>query len=144
MKPIRNSISYVVYNGDRSKFLIVLRPESDRELPNVWGLPAGNVGNGETFEDAVHRSLREKLGLDGRIVKQIGEGTTERDSYALFMKLYEVQILSGSPRVPQSVEGVTQYTQCRWGATNDLLDAASKGSLCCNMYLKSVNKRLRT
>lgn len=55
-KPIKNSISYIVYNKDRSKFLVVQRPKDDEDLPNVWGLPAGSLMEEESFVDAVIRS----------------------------------------------------------------------------------------
>lgn len=138
MKPAKNSISYVIYNKEGSKFLIVLRPDSDKELPNVWGLPAGMVNLEEDFEDAVHRSLKEKLGVEGKIVKLLGEGSIDRDDYTLMMKLYQVEITQGKPTVPQQVSGVTQYKELRWGLPNDLLEASSKGSLCSKLYLKSL------
>jgi ADP-ribose pyrophosphatase YjhB (NUDIX family) len=137
MKPIKNSISYVIYNQE-SQFLVVLRPESDKELPNVWGLPAGMVQQGEAFEDAVSRSLKEKLGVEGKIIKLIGEGSTEREDYVLFMKLYQVEITKGAPKVPQPVSGITQYKELRWGVPSDLDEASSKGSLCSRLYLNSL------
>lgn len=119
-KPIKNSISYVVYNNDKTSFLIVLRPDNDTELPNVWGLPAGNVKPNETSEDAVHRSLKEKLGVQGSIIKLVNEGSTDRADYTLFMKLYEVRITKGEPKVPQDITGVTQYKSLRFGVADDL------------------------
>lgn len=141
MKPTKNAISYVIYNDDRSQFLVVQRPEDDENLPNVWGLPAGSLKENEGYEDAVLRSGREKLGVDLRIVEFIREGDIERDDYILNMKEYEVDIINGEPEVPQDVKGVTQYKAWKWGTSDDLTDAASKGSLCCQLYLSSVDKK---
>lgn len=140
MKPLRNAIAFVIYNEDRSKILEILRPMDDEDLPNVWGLPAGTIKNGETFEECIHRSLKEKLGIEGDIVKFIGEGSTNRKDYDLFMKLYEVKITKGTPKAPQKVLGVTQYQRCEWRNADDLRKAASMGSLCCTLYLQSIGK----
>lgn len=35
MKPIKNSVSVVIYNPDRSKILIVQRPFDDENLPGL-------------------------------------------------------------------------------------------------------------
>lgn len=80
----------------------------------------------------------EKLGVEGEAVRFIAEGRTEREDYNLFMKLYEAKITKGDPKVPQHVQGVTQYTQLRWGTLEDLGEADRKGSLCCRLYINSV------
>ncbi|MEP6648720.1 MAG: NUDIX domain-containing protein [Lapillicoccus sp.] len=50
----------------------------DREwFPDVWDLPGGHVGAGETFQAAVRRECREELGIDvvaEARVRQIREG----------------------------------------------------------------------
>lgn len=140
MKPIKHSISYVIYDTTRTKFLIVKRPKDDKDLPNVWGLPAGSVRDNKTFEQAVVRSGMEKLGVDILPVKFIRRGSIERNDFVLHMEEYEAEIIQGNPEVPQNVEGVTQYEELRWGLAKDLNDAASKGSLCSQLYLASINK----
>jgi ADP-ribose pyrophosphatase YjhB (NUDIX family) len=140
IKQIKNSVAFVIYNSDRSKFLIVRRPVDDNNFPNVWSLPAGTLLNNETFEDAVIRSLNDKLGVEGEIIKLIGEGEIERDKYILHMKEFEVIIKNGTPSVPQTKSGITQYTEWKWGIADDLIDAVSKGALCSRLYLESINK----
>jgi len=137
---MRYAISYVIYKKERSALLVVKRPSTDPDLPNVWGLPAGSVGEKETFEEAVLRSGREKLGVELKIRYFIGRGNIERDDYILHMEEYEAEIVHGRPRVPQPVEVVTQYTQLKWGTADNLKAAARKGSLCCRLYLESINE----
>lgn len=141
MKPIKYTISYVIYNEDRSKILIVQRPSNDENLPNTWGLPAGTVKDNETFEEAVIRSGKQKLDVELTIVKFVGRGNIERDDYILHMEEYEVKILSGEPKVPQPIKGITQYQSWRWGVSSDIKDAANKGSLCSQIYLTSKNEK---
>ena len=141
MKSIKYAIAFVIYNQDHSKFLIVQRPSDDDNLPNVWGLPAGSVRNDETFEECVIRSGREKLGVKLKPSKFIGRNNIERDNYILHMEEYGAVIVNGEPEVPQPIEGMTQYQQWKWGESSDLKDAASKGSLCSQIYLTSVNDK---
>ena len=140
MKEIRYAVAYVIYNKDRSKFLIVQRPSDDENLPNVWGLPAGSVKDKETFEESVIRSGREKLGVVLKPIRFIGRSNLDRGDYILHLEEYEVEVLKGDPKVPQPIKGVTQYQSWRWGVSSELKDAAGKGSLCSQIYLTSVNE----
>lgn len=139
-KPVRKSISFVIYGDDKSTFRVVQRPADDANLPNVWGLPAGTLKEGETYEGCVIRSGREKLGVDLEIVGMIGEGDLDRDAYVLHMKEYAVRVIGGEATVPQPYPEVTQYQATRWGTADDLVEAASKGSLCCRIFLSSVGR----
>ncbi len=138
-KPIKDSVAFVIYNSDCSKFIIVKRPADDENMSNVWGLPAGTLKDNETFENAVIRSAKDKLGVEAEIVKLINEGEIEREKYILRMKEFEAKIISGEARVPQSAVGITQYVEWKWGTAQDLVDAARKGSLCSRLYLASKN-----
>lgn len=138
---IKNSVAFVIYDKDRRRLLIVKRPPEDDKLPNVWGLPAGSLKNGETYEDAVIRAGKEKLGVELRIVRQIAEGDSDRDDYTLHMKEYEAEIVNGEPNVPRSIAGVTQYVRWKWGEATELIEAARKGSLCCRLYLSRAESR---
>lgn len=140
MKQIKQAIAFVVYNKNRLEVLTVLRPVNDETLPNVWGLPAGLLKEGETFEEAVIRAGRDKLGVLLKIIRQINEGEIEREKYILHMKEYEVEIISGQPKVPQLVEGVTQYQKWEWSKPEKLKEAALKGSLCSKLFLSYINK----
>jgi 8-oxo-dGTP pyrophosphatase MutT (NUDIX family) len=135
IKPVKNSVAFVIYNRNRTHFLIVKRPPEDEGLPDVWGLPAGSLRDEETYEEAIVRSGREKLGVELKVVGKIGEGEVDRGGYILHMEEYEAEILQGEPQVPQPIPGITQYVQWKWGKSDDLIEAAQKGSLCSQLYL---------
>jgi len=139
MKPTKHAIAFVIWDENRDKILAVQRPSTDEDLPDVWGLPAGSLRGGETFEACVIRSGREKLGVEVRIVRLIAEGEIERPACTLHMKEYEVEIVHGAPSVPQPVEGVTQYQRWKWAEPSMLTEAAYKGSLCSGLFLASRN-----
>jgi 8-oxo-dGTP pyrophosphatase MutT (NUDIX family) len=134
-KPVKHSVAVVIYSKDRKRVLIVQRPYNDESLPEVWGLPASSLRNGESFEDAVLRTGNEKLGVELKVIKVINEGTIERENFLLHMKEYEVEIVKGTPKVPQEIEGITQYQNLKYGIVNDLIPAAQGGSLCSRLYL---------
>jgi ADP-ribose pyrophosphatase YjhB (NUDIX family) len=132
----KQSVSVVVFDpGDRNRILVVQRPADDGDLPNVWGLPASSLRPGESFEEAVVRTGREKLGVELRVVRELNRGTTSRRDHTLEMRLYEAVISHGEVRVPQSHEGVTQYQRWMWDTAERLRAGAEAGSLCCGLML---------
>lgn len=133
----RQAVSFVIrHPDDPDRILIVRRPPDDEELPNLWGLPAGRVREGETDADAIVRAGREKLGVELEVGPELNRGSTERAEYTLEMRLYEASILEGEPEVGQPHTEVTQYTEWRWGRGEDLQPAAGRGSLCCKLYVR--------
>ena len=134
----RRSISFVVRHASAPELaLAVRRPPDDVDLPNAWGLPAGSLRGDESWEDAVRRAGREKLGVELDVGEVLEEGTLERAGYTLHMRLYAARIASGTPSVPQEVAGVTQYSALDWLPSGRFVPAAQAGSLCCRLYLKS-------
>ena len=132
----KQSVAVAVFDpGDRSRMLVVQRPEDDDDLPNVWGLPALSLRPGESFEDAVIRTGLEKLGVELRVVRELNRGIKERAGYTLEMRLYEAVISNGEPSVPQQHEGVTQYQRSMWDSAERLRAGAEAGSLCCALIL---------
>lgn len=138
---MRDSIAFVVWDDTHSKVLAVQRPENDENLPNVWGLPAGSLLKGESFEDCALRAGKDKLGVQIEIVQLLGQGDIERDEYILHMKEFEARIISGVPSVPQNVPGVTQYRGWKWAAPTLMVEAAQKGSLCSRIFLAKLGIR---
>jgi len=140
MKPVKKAVALVIHNEARDHVLSVLRPSDDEHLPNLWGLPAGTLGKGESFEEAVIRSGKEKLGVELKVVGLVGEGELERENYILRMKEFEARVLEGEPVVPQALGGVTQYRKWSWSVGDELVEAARAGSLCSRIYLRSIGR----
>lgn len=140
--PVKRSVSFVVFGGDREdasdRILVVRRPPDDPELPDVWGLPAASLAPGESWEDAVRRAGREKLGVELRPLRALHEGWATRPGYRLHMRLFEAAVTAGEPHVPQPVRGVTQYVGWTWASPERLRDAAEGGSLCSRLCLEAL------
>ena len=133
MKPLKHSVSLVIEGP--GGLLLVRRPEEDESLPGEWGLPAATLRPGEREEDAVRRAGRDKLGVEVRLVRALGEESGERSAYRILMRDWAVEIAAGEPVVPQPGEG-TQYQSLRWGEVEELVPAARHGSLCARVLLR--------
>ena len=143
VKEVKYAVFYIIKNPkNSSEILIVKRPEDDNDLPNMWGIPAGSVKENETYEEAIVRAGRNKLGVELKVGKFIDRGNLDRGGYILHGEEYEAEIVSGDIKVPQENGEGTQYQDWKYGTHDDLIEAASKHSLCCNLYLKSIGKEI--
>jgi ADP-ribose pyrophosphatase YjhB (NUDIX family) len=133
VKPLKRSVSLVI-EGSRG-LLLVRRPPGDESLPGEWGLPAATLAEGESEEEALRRAGREKLGVEVRPLRVLGEAEDERAAYRIAMRNWEAEIAAGEPSVPQAGAG-TQYDSLRWGAAEELVPAARRGSLCARVLLR--------
>jgi 8-oxo-dGTP diphosphatase len=134
-RPVKRSVSLAIMKGEQ--VLIVQRPADDDDLPNAWGLPAATLMPGESWQDAVLRAGRDKLGVELEPGRELNRGSIERAGYTLEMRLYEARIFSGSPVVLQQEPDITQYQNWHWGRAEDLQPAAEAGSLCSRLFLAS-------
>jgi len=132
---LKRSVSLAIAGPDGC-LLLVRRPPDDEELPLAWGLPAASLGERESWDDAVRRAARDKLGTEVEPVRVLRTGALERAGYRLEMRLYGVRLVSGEPTVPQPVPGVTQYVDWKWGTAGELRPAAERGSLCSRLFLE--------
>lgn len=139
MKPTKFSIAVVLLNPENtSEFLAVKRPPDDDSLPNVWGLPALTVKNGELPEEAVTRLGIEKLATNIEADSFIGIKRAERTIYELILMDISAKLKGIQPSVKDASTSGTKYVDQKWTSNYDILkEAASKGSLCSRIFLES-------
>lgn len=140
-KPTTYAVALVIYDKDRSKYLITRRPLDDDSLPGYWGFPATSKKDpDEGWGTTVGRAAKSKLGVDVEIIKMLGEDTIDRGNYVLVLRDYEVKVVKGKPIVPQNIEGVTQYIAQKWTDNpTELKKSAADGSLCSRVFLRANN-----
>ena len=143
MKPIKYSVAAVVRRrAGHAEFLAVKRPPDDDRLPDVWGLPAVSLRPGELPEAGLRRVGREKLGVELEPVSLVGIRSADRGDHELILMDIEASVLSGEPGVEAAITISTRYVDQRWTSDLSLLrDAASRGSLCCEILLEVTGNR---
>jgi 8-oxo-dGTP diphosphatase len=122
--PIKHSVAVMILNGDQ--VLAIRRPDDDDDLPGIWGLPAGTCRGAETVEQVIRRIGREKLGVSLEPVHKIAFGTQDRPAYRLEMELWEA-----------SMQGTPTHREWKWSSVDLLAPGANRGSLCCELAIKS-------
>ena len=63
-----------------------------------WEFPGGKVGAAETDEQALLRELREELGVESRVHRQVATMTHEYPDRIVELILLHASILGGEPR----------------------------------------------
>jgi 8-oxo-dGTP diphosphatase len=122
--PIKHSVAVMIFNG--GQVLAIRRPDDDDELPGIWGLPAGTCRGAETVDQVIRRIGREKLGVTLDPIRKITFGTQDRPAYRLEMELWEA-----------SMHGAPTYREWKWSRVDVLVPGAHRGSLCCELALRS-------
>ena len=139
MKPTRFSIAVVLANPKNEKeILVVKRPADDDSLPSVWGLPAVTINDDKLPEEAVRRAGVEKLSTTIEPLSFIGIKRIDRGDYELILMDIKAKLTGIEPSVINSKTKNTKYVDQQWTSNYSILkEAASKGSLCAQLFLES-------
>lgn len=136
-KSIKESVAFYVLN-EKGEFLAVQRAEDDPSLPGVWGIAGGSLRDGESVEDAVKRSARDKLNIEIEILQYESEDTIERITHWTHLREYQVKIVAGEPKAIHKDKTASCYQALKWSSNPEILrEAAVKGSLCSRIFLRN-------
>ena len=61
-----------VLDPDTNRYLLLRRSDEKDFAAGVWECVTGRLDQGEGFEDALHREVREELGVEARILFMVG------------------------------------------------------------------------
>ena len=84
-----------------STYLLCQRPEHKRH-GNLWEFPGGKIKEGESFEDAARRELKEELQVELKSIRNLLYTAQDQDSPYL---IYFVEAdISGEPKIIEHQE----------------------------------------
>jgi 8-oxo-dGTP diphosphatase len=116
--PILVAAGAVVDDLDDPQHLLAARRATPASLAGRWEFPGGKVDPGETPEEALHRELREELGVRvGLGPELVGpDDGAWRLSTRYAMRLWLVEVVSGAP------EPLVEHSELRWLPAGQWLD----------------------
>jgi len=110
-------------------FLLLRRSARESFLPNVWGIPAGQVKQGEDPRAACVRELIEETGLRGRILGQIDDSTFVSERNGIEFKNVQLNYLVQAKECEVKLNQAS-HSDARWisldDVDNELLDSFTR------------------
>lgn len=94
-------IVVAVLRGKDDKILISRRKE-DAMLGGLWEFPGGKSEEGETLEEALHREIREELGIEMEILRPFEPIRHVYSHFKITLHAYLCTPVSGVPKALQS------------------------------------------
>jgi 8-oxo-dGTP diphosphatase len=99
-------------------FLMLRRSYRESFLPNVWGIPAGQVQRGEDPDVACLRELKEETGLRGQIVRLIGFSTFPSKRGSVELNNVQLNFLVDVPDVDVKLNRAS-HSEFKWISLDD-------------------------
>ena len=117
-------IAAVIWSPETSQYLLLRRAEHKDYAPGVWEWVTGRVDQGEGFEDALHREVREELGASVHIDHILGTTHFYRGAPSPKNELLGVVYLC-SLADPSTIQIGSEHSDFRWLTAEQALDLLS-------------------
>jgi len=102
---------------DRKKRVLVLQRPASGLLGGLWKFPGGEKGETEAAEEALHRTVREELGLHVRVVKTLASLSHAYTHFRVTFHVYRCTLVRGRVK---SLEGL----HWKWVSVEELRQLA--------------------
>ena len=96
------------------QILITKRPDHVH-LAGLWEFPGGKVESGESLEAALHREIREELGVEITVDREFFSVAHEYPDKSVHLHFFDCTILRGEPQP-------LEVADLRWVKTVELVD----------------------
>jgi 8-oxo-dGTP diphosphatase len=90
-------------------------------LPMLWEFPGGRVRDGESDDDALARTVRDRVGVQVEVGRRLLEVTHDYDSYSVTLAVYRCNLGDQDPW-PENVAALA------WVAPEDFADYPFPGA----------------
>jgi 8-oxo-dGTP diphosphatase len=113
-------IGALIWAPDRGAYLLLQRTATKDFAPGAWECVTGRVDQGEGFEDALHREVREELGV--AVVVDFILGTTHfyRGAAVPANELLGV-VYACTLREPEAIRLSGEHQALRWATPSEAL-----------------------
>jgi len=94
-------VAGAIWNGEpfaRSSRLLIAQRKLDDTMGGLWELPGGKPEAGETFEEALHRELREELAIEVEIIEPFIAIKHAYTHFRVTLHVFHCQHAKGEPR----------------------------------------------
>ena len=126
------------------RFLLLKRSDMESFLPAVWGIPAGQMKEGEGPEKACMRELLEEIGLRGNLGDLIGSSIFLSKRHSLRMTNVQLNFIVYVTEYDVALDPATHsaYKWLPWEeAENDLLDSFTQDIIKSALRYLQANGR---
>jgi len=123
-----------IIKNDDGEILILKRHPKSRTDPDTWELPGGKVENGEFFDEALLREIKEETNLDckvGDLAIAIQHDYPFKRTVQMIMYLDDVK---GEVKISD------EHTDARYASIDEIKTLTLSG--CLEKVLKKKNYRL--
>jgi 8-oxo-dGTP pyrophosphatase MutT (NUDIX family) len=117
-------IAAVIRARSDARYLLLKRAVSKDFGPGAWECPAGRVDQGEGFEQAAHREVREELGIEMHIDGILGTTHFYRGKPIPENELVGVVFLCSIPE-PVEIKLSDEHSEYRWLSGDEALQMLS-------------------
>ncbi len=117
-------IAALIWSSETAQYLLLRRSEHKDYAPGVWECVTGRVEQGEGFEDALRREVREELAVEVELEHILGTTHFYRGTPSPDTELIGVVYLC-SLSDPASIRLSPEHSEHRWLSASQALDLLS-------------------
>lgn len=136
-------IGALVWDRDNNTYLVLKRSPDKDFAPNAWECITGRVDQGESFEEALHREVREETGLEVRPIYLLGtthffRGTSvpENELLGLVYLCEPVRRLTSGRSIITSLE----HSEYRWVSVEEARELLNRDNQTEHWLARVINR----
>ena len=99
----------------RDDLILITKRPDNVHLAGLWEFPGGKVESGESLEAALHREIREELGVEITVDREFFSVAHEYSDKSVHLHFFDCTILRGEPQP-------LEVADLRWVKTGELVD----------------------
>jgi len=96
--PAENPVEVAAGLVFRDGKLLITRRSAGAHLAGLWEFPGGKRESGETFEQCLHRELREELGIEVQVVALLEDIVHDYPGRSVRLKFFRCRWLRHEPK----------------------------------------------